>query len=217
MTCIAAIRTTDSIIMGGDSAFSSASICKVGASPKVFIVDDYIFGVSGPVRVLQQLRYKFNPPCKTQGANWPEFMATVFIGAIEKQLDIFNNDFAALVGTKGGGIFHLDRGFGISQFRDGFDACGCGSSFALGVLHSSDGNPRERVQAALEAAAYFDSLVRPPFTILELPEEGLIERLPGTFEPFEDRSALFASDPDDQGNNDADLHTSDDQRGFGLP
>jgi len=171
MTCIAAIRTTDSILMGGDSAFSAGSVSKVGASPKVFILDDYVLGVSGPARVLQALRYKFKPPRKPKGANWPEFMATVFIGAIEKQLDIFNKDFAALVGTNGGGIFHLDNGFGISQFQDGFDACGCGSSFALGVLHSSDGKPRDRLQAALEAAAHFDQRVLPPFTILELTVE----------------------------------------------
>ncbi|MGD0777885.1 MAG: hypothetical protein ABSC05_34290, partial [Candidatus Solibacter sp.] len=147
----------------------------------VFLLDDYVFGVSGPARVLQVLRYKFKPPRKPQGSNWPEFMATAFINAIDRQLEISQKDFAALVGTNGGGIFHLDSEFGISQWQDGFDACGCGSPFALGALHCSNGKPRDRLHAALEAAAYFDQRVRSPFTILELP----VERCPHVTETVE--------------------------------
>jgi hypothetical protein len=52
---------------------------------------------------------------------------------------------------------------------------------------------------ALKAAAHFNAYVRPPFTILELPEAGLVEEVWGSMEELPDRSALFCADPDDHG------------------
>ena len=61
MTVVAALRTTDSVLMGADSALSTNNnTCqRLLAHPKVFQVGGYVFGVSGNPLFAQMLQYGF--------------------------------------------------------------------------------------------------------------------------------------------------------------
>jgi ATP-dependent protease HslVU (ClpYQ) peptidase subunit len=202
MTVIAAIRTPTSILMGGDSARRTDGSIALVAAPKVFRNGDYLFGVSGSPRLAEILKYEFRPPRKTVAASWDEFLARSFVpklkAALGAELGLVDKS-NILVGTKGGGIFEVTGNWFANQSREQYAAIGSGGDWALGSLHSTRGSPRGRLLRALKAAAHFNAYVRPPFTILELPEAGLVEEVWGSTEELPDRSALFSVDPDDHG------------------
>ena len=135
---------------------------------------------------------------------WHTFMVRVFVEKLKEQTKLsgLGDSARLLVGTKGGGIFEIAADFTVCQSIDGFAVVGRGGSYALGSLYSTSGDPRSRLKSALEAAAYFDAFVRPPFTVLELPEEGLHEEWGGEFSPMEDRSRIYEVDRDDHGGED---------------
>jgi ATP-dependent protease HslVU (ClpYQ) peptidase subunit len=202
MTTIAAIRTPTSILMGGDSAQHTNGSISLVATPKVFFNGDFLFGVAGSPRLAEIVQYEFVPPPKIQGTSWSQFLTRSFVPQFKTVLgaerDLIEKS-AVLVGTKGGGIFEINRNWFVVQSQETYAAIGSGGDFALGSFHSTRGDPRRRLLKALKAAAEFNAYVRPPFTILELPEAGLNEELWGAASEIPDRSALFATDPDDRG------------------
>ena len=202
MTVIAAIRTPTSILMGGDSAQSTNGSIALVADPKVFRTGDYVFGVAGSPRLAEILKYEFRPPRKTVAASWDEFLARSFVpklkAALGAELGLVDKS-SILVGTKGGGMFEVSGNWFVNQSREQYAAMGSGGDWALGSFHSTRGEPRGRLMKALKAAAHFYAYVRPPFTILELPEAGLVEEVWGSMEEMPDREALFSVDLDDHG------------------
>ena len=202
MTVIAAIRTPTSILMGGDSAQHTNGSIALVAAPKVFMNGDCVFGVSGSPRLAEILKYEFSPPCKTVNASWDQFLARSFVpklkAALGAELGLIDKS-GILVGTKGGGIFEVTGNWFVKQSCEQYAAIGSGGDWALGSFHSTRGEPRGRLMKALKAAAHFNAYVCPPFTILELPEAGLVEEFWGSIEELPDREALFSVDPDDHG------------------
>ena len=202
MTVIAAIRTPTSILMGGDSAQHTNGSIALVAAPKVFMNGDYVFGLAGSPRLAEIVQYEFRPPSKMVSATWDQFLARSFVpklkAVLAAELGLIDKS-SILVGTKGGGIFEVNGGWFVKQSREQYAAVGSGTKYALGSLHSTRGEPRGRLMKALKAAAHFNAYVRPPFTILELPEAGLVEEFWGSIEELPDREALFSVDPDDHG------------------
>lgn len=57
-----------------------------------------------------------------------------------------------------GGVWSIDPGFGVVEIPDGeFWADGSGRAYALGAAHACDGQPADKVHAALAAALRYDS------------------------------------------------------------
>ena len=198
MTVVAALRTTDSVLMGADSALSTNNnTCqRLLAHPKVFQVGGYVFGVSGNPLFAQMLQFGFAPPQRPDEMPWLEFMMVNFLPAVERRCVQLKNS-QILIGTEAREIFRLGEDGCVVQVKDDYTAIGSGADFALGSFHSTAGlEPRQRLMKALEAAAYLDPYVRPPFTVLELAGDDLIKTL--LTEEF-DRETLLAGDPDDHG------------------
>ena len=161
MTCIAAIRTTDSILIGGDSAATRKGAIRILGTPKVFQIDDYMFGTAGPLRLNEILRYRFKPPPKREGVRWDEFLLGTFVPTLWHSLGKFGmpKKSSILVAARGGGgIFEIDGAGHISAVHEPYLAIGSGADYALGSLHSSSGNARRRLLKALEAAARFQRI-----------------------------------------------------------
>jgi ATP-dependent protease HslVU (ClpYQ) peptidase subunit len=201
MTIIAAIHTTDSVLMGGDSAQSSNGLISIIQDSKVFLNGDYVFGVAGSPRLAGILRYEFRPPQKIQSMTWKEFLVRSFLPKLKVALGSESalENSSILVGTKGGGIFEVNSGWFVEQSRESYAAIGSGASYALGSFHSTSGNPRRRLLKAMHAAAHLNAYVRPPFTVLELPQAGLDEAIWGSIAEFADPEAKYEIDPDDHG------------------
>jgi ATP-dependent protease HslVU (ClpYQ) peptidase subunit len=204
MTVIAAIRTPTSILIGGDSAETNrAGSIMLLAEPKVFRKGEYLFGFAGTGCLENIAKNQFSPPCRPTGNSWEQFMDTSFVPGLKAALgddSYLMSGAQVLIGTRGGGIYTLDGSWRMSQSRERYAAIGSGTSYALGSFHSTGGNPRQRLLKALRAAAHFNAYVRPPFTILELPEEGpLEEQFWDNTENIPDFSTIFAVDPDDRG------------------
>jgi len=202
MTVIAAIRTPTSILMGGDSAQNTNGSIALVAAPKVFINGDYLFGVAGSPRLAEIVQHAFIPPCKTEGTTWGQFLVRSFLPKLKTALGpdaSLMEKSSILVGTKGVGIFSVNHNWFVAQSQEPYAAIGSGGSFALGSFHSTRGDPHRRLRKALNAAAHLNAYVRPPFTILELPEAGFDEELWAETEELPDRSVLLAVDPDDHG------------------
>lgn len=175
MTCIVGLAEGERVWMGGDAATTNGWDLQVLASPKVFRNGPLLIGGTGEIRITQVLRYALKPPAHPDGIAVEEYLSTAFVDATReafKQAGYAKKDNeqeahnGALLVAYRGVVATLDSRYGVSVAAGGYDAVGCGSSFALGVLYATDGLPgKHRVRLALEAAERFSAGVRGPFTI----------------------------------------------------
>lgn len=178
MTCIAGYldKKTKKVTIGGDSAGISDLNIIVRKDKKVFRVGDFVIGCTSSFRMIQLLRFSFKPP-EIKSSKVYEYMCTDFIdsvkecfkngGYLQKYEDGDDKGGTFLVGYKNR-LFRIDNDFQVAESRNGIDAIGCGSDFALGSLYSlakEDMTPRQKVIKALEAAAFFSAGVCKPFVI----------------------------------------------------
>lgn len=180
MTCIVGLIDRDGMIwMGGDSA------CLMGwdltrlADPKVYRNGPFLIGSTGSTRLMDLLHYALvPPPLPTDAADLRRYMATSFITALrecftaggftQKESEREQHGGGILVGVAGH-LFHIDSIYSVTEAVTPYAACGCGESFALGVLFATEDQPAEqRISQALHAAEAFSGGVRGPFTIYGL-------------------------------------------------
>lgn len=179
MTCIVGLVERGRIWMGGDSAgVSGLDICD-RVDSKVFAKEGMLFGFTWSFRMGQLLRYKLKVPANPEDLPIDAYMATCFVDALRdclKQGGFATKEKEAETGGQflvgySGRLFCLESDYQVGERREGFNACGCGSSYALGSLYSTVGLKSEiRVREALRAAAKFSAGVRAPFTILSSKE-----------------------------------------------
>lgn len=176
MTCIVAIAENDCVWMGCDSAGISGYFLTVRRDPKIYSVDDFLFGFTDSFRMGQLLGYKFIPPLHIEELTIEEYMNTEFIDAVRATLKdggyakIDNNVERGgnfLVGYRGR-IFQIEGDYQVGENILPFDAVGCGAEIALGALSTTrylkgDMSPECRLTLALEAAESFSAGVRGPF------------------------------------------------------
>ena len=62
MTCVVALRTDHSILLGSDSLASDTDIGVHRVDPKVFRLGEFGIGYGGSFRFGQIVQYFFNPP-----------------------------------------------------------------------------------------------------------------------------------------------------------
>ncbi len=177
MTCIVALKTKAAILIGADSASVGGLDSRVSTVPKVFRVGDMLIGCTTSWRMIQLLQHGLTLPKHHADVETMAYMCTVFINAVrdcfrtggfmtkDKETE-YGGTFLVVYRER---IFHVDGDYQVNESADGFDACGCGESYALGSLHATaqQDDGRARLQLALETAAHFSAGVRGPFTVLE--------------------------------------------------
>lgn len=180
MTCIAGVKHGETVYIGADSAGVAGYSISIRADQKVFVRGAMLFGAAGSFRMMQLLRYRLEIPAHAKGVSDHEYMVTDFIDAVRKCLKaggargekdaVEHQDGCFLVGYRGR-IYQIEGDFQVGYREEDFDSIGCGQDVALGSLHSSKGkHPKDRIKAALTAAARFSAGVRPPFRILKIGE-----------------------------------------------
>lgn len=192
MTTIVAVRCSDRIVMGGDSAgCNSSGLVELRSDPKVFKRDGYLMGYTTSFRMGQILRYWAELPEPSKSGDLHAFMVRDFIPAIRDAY--LEHGFAKTFGrgeTKGeknysesgqawGGqflvgvresLFIVHEDFQVGEPLLPHFAIGSGALVAFGALFATaDLAPEERVQIALESAVEHTSCVRPPFVLGSIP------------------------------------------------
>jgi hypothetical protein len=176
MTCIVGMVHHGIVTIGGDSAGTSSSHQQtLRADPKIFRVDNFLFGCTSSFRMMQLLRYSLDLP-KLEDDDIFRYMVTVFIAAVR---DCFKNGGYAttengqenggrfLVGVQGH-LFRVQESYQVEETLNHYDAIGSGDDNALGALYALqhvEMQPGAKITLALEAAAAHNSTVRPPFLI----------------------------------------------------
>jgi hypothetical protein len=186
MTCIVGQvdQKRGRVFVGGDCAGTGETNQQVLlVDPKVFRVDDFLFGCVGDIRMMQLLHYSLElPPCP-ETVDLARYLSTDFITAVRtcfrdggyaKKKDEREHGGTFLVGARGR-LFCVEDNYQVWETQNGYHAIGSGDDLALGVLYASQQIeallPEQRIRLALEAAAFHNATVRPPF-LLEYIEMG---------------------------------------------
>lgn len=176
MTCIVGIAHQGKVWIGADSAGVAGLDMMVRADRKVFRNGEFIMGFTTSFRMGQLLAVKFTPPKYHSDVDVWRYMVEDFVEGVRTCLSTGgfaskNNNVESggvfLVGFKGR-LFKIEGDFQVGERMGGFDACGCGESYALGSLMETEAlEPRDRVRRALEAAEILSAGVKSPFYIEE--------------------------------------------------
>jgi ATP-dependent protease HslVU (ClpYQ) peptidase subunit len=167
------------VSIAGDSAAVGGLSLTIRKDRKVFRNGDFLIGGTTSFRMLQLLNHAFVPPGYP---SWDEehtiecYMATTFVNAVRDCLKA--GGFAQksneqesggmfLVGFQGR-LFCIYSDYQVQEALDGYDAIGCGSDIALGVLYATPTmKSKKRLELALQAAEHHSAGVRAPFIIEE--------------------------------------------------
>lgn len=170
MTVIIGLVEKGKVYMAGDSAGVAGLDITIRDDVKVFKRHEFIIGGCGSFRMIQILRFRFDPPKQVMGQSDYEYMVTDFIDGCRKCFS--DNGFGDKDATKGGKflvgykgvLYSIDCDHQVGVVNTQYDACGCGDAYAKGALFASVGKPpKERLKMALEAAAHFSAGVCAPF------------------------------------------------------
>lgn len=178
MTCIVGLVNKNDVYMGCDSASGSADWeVRASAVPKIFKSGPFLVGYTGSWRMGQILQHHLSieeEKLPKIGDSIQRFMVRVFIEEVRKLLKEHgyaqeeNNQETGgefLVAFEGY-LFHIEADYQVNENLDNYDACGAAAKYALGALWATkDDEPEARIRNALEAAAHFSGVVRPPYTI----------------------------------------------------
>ncbi len=194
MTCIAGIIDPKSnrVYIGGDSASTNDSgLQTILAGRKVFFVGEeeskMLLGCTTSCRMMQLLQYELRLPPYEKGMEVEEYLVTKFVNAVRTCLK--DGGFAQkedekesggnfLIGYQGR-LFEMQDDYQVSEPVNGYESIGSGAKVALGSLYATSSlSPGQRIELALQAAAYHNAYVRPPFLIHCLSaERELVEAL----------------------------------------
>ncbi|RQS84351.1 MULTISPECIES: hypothetical protein [Burkholderia cepacia complex] len=174
MTCIVALRHSDRVYMGADSAGVAGWSMSERADPKIYRVGPFLIGFTTSFRMGQLLGHSLTVPTQPDDVDTFAFMCTTFVDAVRNCLR--DGGYASRQNDREEGgvflcayqqrIFRVESDYQIGEPALTYDAVGCGQDLALGSLYSTVGMPPEnRIRLALGAAQRFSSGVREPFLI----------------------------------------------------
>lgn len=184
MTCVVALKTPTTIIVGADSAgVDSGMNLRTRADEKVFRVGSFIVGYTDSFRMGQLLRYALLShlaPLEEHNELLFRYMVTSFVDGVRQCLK--DGGYAEkhderewggqfIVGVRDR-LFVVHDDYQVAETSEGYTAVGCGYPYALGSLHATDESTLPasiRVQRALEAAEQFSAGVRRPFVLMQQP------------------------------------------------
>ena len=94
MTCVVALRTDHSILLGSDSLASDTDIGVHRVDPKVFRLGEFGIGYGGSFRFGQIVQYFFNPPkiTKKDKQDLFSYMIKKFVPELRKTLDTLRSE-----------------------------------------------------------------------------------------------------------------------------
>lgn len=191
MTCIISIidKSNGSIWMGSDSSCNLDDSTNTINTPKVFIKDNFIFGIAGYMRLGNIIQYIFDIPENTE-YDIMQYMVRTFIPALIKclQSNGFLDDSEGNIGIPGscilvgyqGRVFQIDSNFQIFESTNEYHAIGSGAQIALGSLYAlmtpySQNYHSDKlytyIDVSLNAASKFSASVNQPFKILKLTKD----------------------------------------------
>lgn len=180
MTCIVGIQKGNTVWLGGDSAATDGlsldrTIIK---DPKVFIKDEFAFGVCGSPKVLDALAHVIDIPAQL-GDNDRSYLVGIVVPAIRSGLQQLDATVTAqsgetmfegelLLGYRGR-LYTIESNFQLIQSANGTASIGSGGPIAIGSLAATRGkSPRRRIMCALKAAAALNAGVAPPFVLVSV-------------------------------------------------
>ena len=175
MTCIVGVVEGDSVYIGADSAAVGGSLIRALKRPKVFRNGPFVIGFTSSFRMGQLLEYALEVPEQEEGMPDEEYMVTIFVEAVRKclkeygflKIDSGQEEVGAFLVGYRDGLYCMAEDLQILQTLDGMAACGSAHQFALAVIYDRrNSTTRERIQRALEAAAYFSTDVVEPFGVM---------------------------------------------------
>lgn len=174
MTCIVGFidKKSSKVVMGADSAGVAGLDITLRKDEKVFKNGDFVIGCTSSFRMIQLLRFSFKPP-RVYDKEIYEYMCTDFINGVRKCFEEGGYLQKFKDGDEKGGtflvaykdrLFKIDSDFQVAEASQGYDACGCGETYALGsIYNTSKSNAETIVIDALRCAENFSGGVRSPF------------------------------------------------------
>lgn len=179
MTCIIGfVDKQKNVYIGGDSAGVDNNYnLNIRKDSKVFRNGGMIIGYTSSFRMGQLLRFKLEIPNQPKSMPDYEYMCTLFIDSVRKCLK--DNGYTTVdnnveeIGTFLIGyrkhLYIIYSNLQVGIVKDNYNACGCGSPYALGSLATNiDSHPRLIILKALQVAEKFSGGVRRPFKIIKL-------------------------------------------------
>ena len=183
MTAIVGLVDKGTVYMGGDSCAGDAQSCLKTRMkhPKVFRKGEFIIGYTSSFRMGQLLECELTPPEMPENITLYDYMVRLFVPALRGCLKgggfakVENNveeGGTFLVGIREC-LFEIQSDYSVLDHASEYMACGCGREYCLGSLHSTHGwQPKDRIIAALTAAAEYNAYVMSPFTVESLEFKG---------------------------------------------
>ncbi len=162
--------------MGSDSRATSGWEGRTTSIQKVFRKDDFLIGICGEPRMGQLLQYKLKVEPRKDEPEEQYIVCTLMdsvrqcfkeggFSKIEHNVEEGGN---FLVGYHGK-LYEVDSNFQICEHADKYEAIGSGREYALGAMRVLPNLPPEkRIRKALEASAYFNIGVAPPFKVMKI-------------------------------------------------
>lgn len=187
MTCVVALKTHNTVILGADSFCGNDEVSDLCHKPKVYKVGSLGVGICGQVRaeqILEKTLKKVIPPqeeVEPITEDWLLFsLPNILRKAMKKHEVLVENEGSFEMGDSEymfvfqNDIYYLDENFGIWKTKRNYGAIGSGKQYALGALAALENktvgfdNPSNAVKIALKAAATWSPWVREPFITLSV-------------------------------------------------
>lgn len=184
MTCIVGWidKTKGRTYIGADSIGATSGAYTIRKDPKVFKTGPFLIGATYSFRMIQLLRFSFNPPKQKSNESDYKYMCTGFINSLR---DCFTRGgFMKLNSNeeKGGiflvayrdGLYRIDDDFQVGVSVDKFQTVGSGEYTSRAVLHAIKDmpwDPKVMIQRALRGTEAVLTNVKGPFRILSISHE----------------------------------------------
>ena len=172
MTAIVGLVDKGTAWLGGDSGSFRGWDRDVHPGGKLFRVGEVMIGLAGSAVDAQTIQYGVKLP-EIHGGDLKAWTVQSLVPEVKRALKerarvttkdgLENWESTFLVAVRDR-VFRVGSEFYVGERDDPYYAVGCGADFALGVLYATKGAPKKRLEAALNAAAYFSAGVHPPFT-----------------------------------------------------
>lgn len=182
MTCIVAFTDGKKVTIVGDSAGTGGTEQRIRKDKKVFSHGEFIFGGTHSFRMLQLLKYSWEPPLIPDDMKLMKYMVSLLVPSIIKifkEHEFYGKDsdgraagIGILVGVRGR-IFSIENDFQVAETFEKYESIGCGREVAIGSLATSFSMhgeiTKETAILALEVTSKFDCAVAAPFVSVTTP------------------------------------------------
>ena len=175
MTCIVALETARGVWIGADRAASDDFTTSTMGLPKVYRNGPLTLADCGDFRTGQLLQYALEVPVDTIDDDLDRWVAVDLATAIRQAFkrngwqrkDKGVADATSLLMAVRGRCYEIQSDYSFLRNASGEYAIGSGTYHALGSLHSTRDwkKPKDRIMAALEAAAEHVVSVSGPFDV----------------------------------------------------